>query len=60
MIVRKHPTFPDVAVLDPDILILFGKGNLHLSILHKDRGMGFAIQMHDLALVVLQILNAHR
>ena len=48
----------DMAVLNPDIGILFCEVYIGSGILHKDTWMRLAVEMHDLALVVHQILNA--
>ena len=60
VVVRQMPFLTHVAVLYPNIAILLRKTNLRHSILHKDRGMGLAIQMHNLALIVHQILKPQR
>ena len=60
MVVRQMPTRANIAVLHPDIRILLRKRNLHHGILHEDRGMGFAVDMHDLTLVVHKILQTQR
>ena len=60
MIVRQMPTGTYITVLHPHIRILFRKRNLHNGVLYEDRGMGLAVDMHDLALVVYEVLQAQR
>ncbi len=60
MIVGELPVFADMTVFYPDIRILLCECNVHHGILHKDRRMGFPVVVHDLPLVVLQILYPHR
>ena len=60
MVVGQLPTRSHKTVLHPHICILFRKGNLHHGILYEDGGMGFAVDMHDLTLVVHQVLQAQR
>ena len=60
MIVRQMPTGTDETVLHPHIRILLRKRNLRHGILHEDGGMGFAVDMHDLALIVYKVLQAQR
>ena len=47
----------DMAVLYPDICVLFSEGYIGFGILYKDTWMRLAVEMHDLALIVHQILN---
>ena len=61
MIVSELPTFSDVTVLNPDIRVISRQGYLHHSILYEDGRMGFTVDVHDLTLVVHQVLDAlHR
>ena len=57
MIVGEFPMGTDMAVLYPDICILFSEGYIGFGILYKDTWMRLAVEMHDLALIVHQILN---
>ena len=59
MIVRELPTLAHMTILYPDICILLREVYLHQGVLHKDGGMGLAVEVHDLTLIVLQILDAH-
>ena len=59
MIMRKHPSLTYVTVLYPDIGVLLCKTDLHHCILHENGRMGLTVEMHDLPLVVLQILDTH-
>ena len=56
MVVGQLPTWPHVAVLNPNIAVLLGKPHLRYGILHKDTRMGLTVQVYDLALVDHQIL----
>ena len=59
MIVRELPTLAHMTILYPDICILLREAYLHQGVLHKYGGMGLAVEVHDLTLIVLQILDAH-
>ena len=60
MVVGQMPTRADITILHPHIRIILRKRDLHHRILHKDRGMGLAVDMHDLALIVHKVLQTHR
>ena len=50
-----------MAVLNPYIRIISRQRHLYGRILHENRGMGLTVDVHNLALVVYQILDAlHR
>ena len=57
---RQMPMGSHKTVLYPYIRIFLRKQNLYEGILHEDRGMRLAIDMHDLALVVHEVLQAQR
>ena len=59
MIVRKLPMGTHMAVLNPNIRIILCQRDIHLCILYENGGMGFAVDVHNLPLVVLQILNTN-
>ena len=60
MVVGEMPTLANVAVLNPDVAIFLRERNLHHGILHEDRGMWLAIEMHNLTLIVHEILKPQR
>ena len=60
MVVGELPMLSDAAVLNPDVRILFRKGRPHLGILHEDAGVRLTVVVHDLTLVVHQILDGQR
>ena len=60
VIVSQGPTFAHVAVFNPNIGILLSKLVLAHSILHKQTGVRFTIVVHNLTLIVHQVLNAER
>ena len=49
-----------MTVLDPYMAVLFREWDLHHGILYEDTRMGLTVQVHDLPLVVDQILESHR
>ena len=60
VVVGKMPFLSNITVLNPDIRILLSKRNLRHSVLHEDRGVRLTVEMHDLTLVVHQILKSQR
>ena len=60
MVVRQMPMGSYKAILYPNIRILLRKGDLYERVLYEDRGMRFAVDMHNLALVVYEVLQAQR
>ena len=58
IVVTQGPALAHVAVFNPDIGIVLGKLVLANGILHKQTGVRFAIVVHNLSLIVYQILNA--
>ena len=60
VIMGKVPTATDVAILYPNIAVLLCKRNLHDGILHKNARMGFTVEVHNLPLVVDEVLESHR
>ena len=58
VIVSKGPPLAHIAVFYPDICILLSKAELADGILHKDAGVRLTTVVHNLALIVNQILNA--
>ena len=60
IIVGKSPSLAHIAVFNPDVCVLLSKAELANSILHKDTGVRFTIVVHNLTLIVHQILNSQR
>ena len=60
MVVSQVPALTYIRVLNPYIRILLCQGNLRDGILHKDAWMRLTVEMHNLPLVVHQILKAQR
>ena len=60
MIVSQMPAGTDKAFFYPDIGILLGKGNLRHGILYEDARVWLTVMMHDLTLVIDEILDAQR
>ena len=60
VVVGQVPAFTYIGVLNPYIRILLCQRNLRDGILHKDARMRLTVEMHDLPLVVHQILKAQR
>ena len=60
IVVRQMPLGTNKTVLYPDMAVLLRKGNLHHRVLHEDRRMRFTIQVHDLPLVVDEVLEPQR
>ena len=60
VVARQGPALSDMAVLYPYIPILFGEAAVGLGILCENRGMRLAVVVHDVPLVVHDILNGHR
>ena len=60
MVVGEMPTLANMAVLDPDVAIFLRERNLHHGILYEDRGMGLTVEVHDLTLVVHEVLKPQR
>ena len=58
MVVGKVPARSDITVFNPHIFILLRKRNLHNRILYEDRRMGFAVDMHNLTLVIDEVLQS--
>ena len=56
VVAGQMPGGRHVGVLNPDIRILLGEFRLADGILYEDAGMGFAVQVHYLALVADKIL----
>ena len=57
MIVSQVPMLTDIGILYPYVRILFRQRNLNNGILYEDTGMWLTVKMHDLALIVHQILK---
>ena len=57
MVMRQMPTTADVTVLNPYIAVLLRKWDLHHCILYEDARMWLTVEMHDLTLIVHQILE---
>ena len=60
VVARQVPAGGHVGVLNPYILVLLGERHLGDGVLHEDRGMGFAVEVHNLALVADEVLNGER
>ena len=60
VIVGEMPMLANVAIFNPDITVLLCERDLHHGILHEDRRMWLAVEMHDLTLVVHEILKSQR
>ena len=61
MVMSESPTLSDVTILNPDIRIISRQRHLYGRILHENRRMRLTVDVHNLALVVHQILDAlHR
>ena len=60
IVVRQCPIGSHVAVLYPNIVVLLRKAETNIGILYEDAGMWFAVVVHDVALVVDDILNGQR
>ena len=58
VVVSKGPPLAHVAVFNPEICIFLSKAEVADGILHKDAGMRFTTMVHNLALIVNQVLNA--
>ena len=56
MVMGQMPPTAHMTILNPYIAVLLGKRNLHHGILNKDARMRFTVEMHDLTLVVDEIL----
>ena len=57
---RQCPAWTHKAILHPNVIVLIRKLIVHDSILRKDAGMRFTVVMHDVALVVDEILDSQR
>ena len=60
IVVSKRPTRTHETVLNPDVVILIGKLVVGNGVLRKNAGMGLAVVVHDVALVVDDVLNSYR
>ena len=56
----QGPALAHVAVFYPNIRILLSKAELADSILHKDTWVRLTVVVHNLALIVNQILDSQR
>ena len=60
IVVRQRPARSHEAVLDPDVVVLLRKPIMRNGVLRENARMRLAVVMHDVALVVHDILNGHR
>ena len=57
MVVGQVPMLTNIGILYPYIRIFFRQWNLGDGILYEDTGMRFTIEVHNLALIVYQVLK---
>ena len=60
VVVRQRPVGTDVTVFYPDVIVLLCKLKAYLCVLHEDAGVRLTVVVHDVALVVDDILNSQR
>ena len=60
VITRQCPVLPNAAILNPDVLVLLSKSIVGDGILGKYAGMRLAVVVHDVTLVVDDVLNSNR
>ena len=60
VVAGEMPALGNVGVLYPDVGVLLGEGHLADGVLHKDGGVGLAVQVHDFALVADECLHGCR
>ena len=60
MVVGYLPPLTNMAILYPDVRIGFRERDVSHSILHKNARMGFPVVVHNLTLVVHQVLKPQR
>ena len=57
MVVGQVPMLTNIGILYPYVRIFFRQWNLGDGILYEDTGMRFTIEVHNLALIVYQVLK---
>ena len=59
MVAGQRPVRADAAVLYPDVLVVLGEAAVRQRILRKNAGMWLAVVVHDVTLVVDDVLDGN-